>query len=215
MPWIHSVSRFLLLLVSSSILVLIAALAWSTPAQIESNKKQLDLAALSTLIDPSEYDNNLLDDVIELSPRHSSADFVKLELLGLQRERLAYIATLEDEVVYVIVPATAEDGFNGLVDLLVAMDMFGRIKAVRVVRTENAESLYGGLSIIPSQWITLFANNTFRDIQRLSSTKIPADKEYDLFVGASVTPKTVSAKIYDTLIFFQSNRIAFINKAEG
>lgn len=212
-PWMPSVRRFLLPSVSLSILILIAAFAWSTQALIESNKKQLDLAALSTIIASSDYDNNLLDDVILLSPQSNGSDFVKLELLGLQRERLAYIATLAGEVVYVIVPATAEDGFNGTVDLLVAMDMFGRIKSVRVVRTVGAESLYGGLSIIPSQWITLFANNTFRDIQRLSWTKITADKEYDLFVGASVTPKTVSAKIYDTLIFFQSNRIAFISKA--
>jgi electron transport complex protein RnfG len=205
--------RFLVPSVALGIVVLIGSFAWTTQALIEGNRKQLDLAALESLIDPIEHDNCLLDDVIVLSPRISGSNFVKLELLGLRRDRLAYLAKREGEVVYAIVPATAEDGFNGYVDLLVALDMFGRIKAVRVVQNSTSNSLYGELRIIPSKWISLFANNTFRDIQRLSWSKISAENEYDLFVGASVTPKTVSAKVYDTLIFFQSNRMEFITKA--
>ena len=206
-------SRYLLPLVAFGMLMLIAALAWSAHGRIENTNKLLDLAALNAIIPSADYDNNLIESVIPLSPRSTESAFVKLELLGLQRERLSYVATKEGKVVYVIVPATAEDGFNGFVDLLVALDMFGRIKSVKVVRAIESNELYGSLRIIPSKWITLFADNTFRDIQRLSWTKISPDSEYDLFVGASVTPKTVSAKIYDTLIFFQSNRMAFINMA--
>ena len=206
-------SRFLLPSVALSTIALLGGLAWATQAIIESNRKTLDLAALETILDPSDYDNSLIDDTVVLSPGSASSDFVKLELLGLQRDRLAYLAKRDNEVVYVVVPATAEDGFNGYVDLLVVLDMFGRIKSVKVVREAGGQSLYGQLRIIPSKWISLFADNTFRDIQRLSWAKISAENEYDLFVGASITPKTVSAKIYDTLIFFQSNRIAFLNKA--
>jgi hypothetical protein len=79
-----------------------------------------------------------------------------------------------------------------------------------VVQAMPSSGLYGMLRIIESQWMTLFEGNTFRDIQRLSWKTIPADNEHALFVGASVTPKTVSAKIYDVLIFFQSNWIAFL-----
>ncbi len=207
--------RFLLPFVILGIVVLIGGFAWTSQGLIDSNRKQLDVAALESLIDPVEHDNSLIDDAIVLSPASSGSDFVKLELLGLRRDRLAYLAKREGEVVYVVVPATAEDGFNGYVDLLVALDMFGRIKAVRVVQNPATNSLYGELRIIPSQWISLFANNTFRDIQRLSWSKISANNEYDLFVGASITPKTVSAKVYDTLVFFQSNRIEFINKAKN
>lgn len=203
-------SRFLIPCVALSIIGFIGFFAWTAQALIESNQKQLDLAALSEVLDPSEYDNDLLDDAVLLSPHGSNSNFFKLEQLGLQRDRLAYIAKRNNEVVYVIVPATAEDGFNGYVDLLIALDMFGRIKSVRVVQSRQTDAKYGVLSIIPSQWITLFAGNTFRGIQRLSWSAIAADNEYDLFVGASVTPKTVSSKIYDALVFFQSNRIAFI-----
>jgi Na+-translocating ferredoxin:NAD+ oxidoreductase subunit G len=209
------VSRFLLPLFAFSFLLLLGVVTWSAQGLIETKHKQLDQAALNQVLDPSDYDNNLLDDVVLMSVKSGNSDFVKLDLLGLTRERLAFIAKQNGEVAYVIVPATASDGFNGYVDLLVALDMFGRIKSVRVVRTVRSDSLYGTLSIIPSSWLTLFEDKTFRDILRLSWSKIPADNEYDLFVGASVTPKTVSAKVYDALIFFQSNRVAFIQLASS
>lgn len=208
-------SRFLLPLFAFSFLLLLGVVTWSAQGLIETKHKQLDQAALNQVLDPSDYDNNLLDDVVLMSVKSGNSDFVKLDLLGLTRERLAFIAKQNGEVAYVIVPATASDGFNGYVDLLVALDMFGRIKSVRVVRTVRSDSLYGTLSIIPSSWLTLFEDKTFRDILRLSWSKIPADNEYDLFVGASVTPKTVSAKVYDALIFFQSNRVAFIQLASS
>ena len=44
-----------------------------------------------------------------------------------------------------------------------------------------------------------------REIRRLSWQIIDADNEYAKFVGASITPKTVSGRIYDALVFGQSN----------
>lgn len=189
--------------------VVLIASVLSQP-QISLNQKLLDRVALSELLPNGSYDNDPLEDMIVLPRTAENELWVNLELLGLRRERLAYIAKFQGEVKVVVLPATAEDGFNGYVDLLVAIDMFGRLQAVRVIEESKSSASYGTLEIIQSTWIKLFAGNTFRDIRRLSWQSISADNEYDLFVGASVTPKTVSAKIYDTLIFFQSNRIAFI-----
>lgn len=191
-------------------LALVLATAALTHTQISFNRKQLDRQALAELLPPGSFDNDPLADVVVLPSNLSAVPWVQLELLGLRRDRLAYIAKSADETVAVVVPATAEDGFNGYVDLLVAVDMFGRLQAVRVIEQAETPALFGVLQVIESSWIKLFSGNTFRDIQRLSWQTISAENEYDLFVGASVTPKTVSAKIYDTLIFFQSNRIAFI-----
>jgi Na+-translocating ferredoxin:NAD+ oxidoreductase RnfG subunit len=52
---------------------------------------------------------------------------VRLNSLGLRHDRLAYLAKSKGELTMVIIPATAQDGLNGEVDLLVAIDMFGRI----------------------------------------------------------------------------------------
>jgi Na+-translocating ferredoxin:NAD+ oxidoreductase RnfG subunit len=50
----------------------------------------------------------------------------------------------------VIIPAGAQDGFNREVDLLVAIDMFGRVQRARVLQDMLSSGLYGMLRIIAS-----------------------------------------------------------------
>jgi len=135
---------------------------------------------------------------------------INTELLGLRQDRLAYLAKSADEVLAIIAPATAEDGFNGFVDLLVAVDMTGRIVAARVIRDLETNQMRGIVDVIESQWMKEFDGNAMRDIRRISWQTIEPDSEYDQFVGASVTPKSVSDRLYDTLVFVQSNRIALM-----
>ena len=85
--------------------------------------------------------------------------------------------------------------------------MFGRISAARVIEDIDSRQLFGVLDAIDSKWINGFAGNSMRDIERLSLQLISAENEYDLFVGASITPKSVANQIYDALVFYKSNRI--------
>ena len=55
-----------------------------------------------------------------------------------------------------------------------------------------------------------YDNDLLQDILGINWQTLSADNEYDQFVGASITPKTVSDRIYDALVFFQSNRIALM-----
>ena len=71
-----------------------------------------------------------------------------LLLLNLQRDRLAYRARRGEEVIAVAVPASADDGFNGTIELLVSMDMFGRIGAARVIEDLDSDELYGVVDVI-------------------------------------------------------------------
>lgn len=198
-----------LILLTVSLLLLLSVV---TRDSIEVNRKQHDRLVLEQLLGEVSYDNDLLEDAITLSLDQDDNPWIKPELLGLRQDRLAYLVKSQGEVTSVVVPATADDGFNGQVDLLIAIDMYGRIQGVDVIQAYGGTETYGVLELIESQWLTLFSGSTFRDIQRLSWQTIAADNEYDLFVGASVTPKTVSAKIYDALIFFQSNRMAFVQR---
>ncbi|MSR12005.1 MAG: FMN-binding protein [Gammaproteobacteria bacterium] len=135
---------------------------------------------------------------------------LNLHLLELRRDRYAYLAKKAGEVVAIAIPATAEDGFNGTIDLLVVIDMFGRISAARVIEDIDLHSLYGVIDVIESTWMQHLAGNAMRDIRRISWQRIEADNEYDQFVGASITPKAVADRIYNAMVFFQSNRIALM-----
>ena len=71
-------------------------------------------------------------------------------------------------------------------------------------------SLYGVIDVIESSWMQGFTGISMRDVRRVSWQKITPENEYDQFVGASITPKAVADRIYNVLVFFQSNRIALM-----
>ena len=170
-------------------------------------RQEFDRRNLYQFFEAGSYDNDLVLDSYLLSPVTGQAKLSNVHLLNLDRDRLAYIARKDGRAVAVAVPASAEDGFNGKIDLLIAVDMFGRISAARVIEDIDYEQLFGVVDVIDSKWMNGFAGNSMRDILRLSWQPITAENEYDQFVGASITPKSVANQIYDALVFYQSNRI--------
>ena len=197
------------------LILLLSVLSFTSSNAVLKGKQEFDRRNLYQFFEEGSYDNDLLLDTFLIPASSDHEQLFNLHLLNLQRDRLAYIAKDGDGVVAIAVPATADDGFNGHVELLVAITMFGRISAARVIDDLNSNELYGVVDVIQSQWMKQFTGNTMRDILGTSWKKVSADNEYDQFVGASVTPKTVSQQIYDTLVFFQSNRIALMAGESG
>ena len=193
-----------------AIFVLLGALNLLTGAGLLEARQEFDRRNLYQFFEAGSFDNDLVLDSYLLPAVAEHEKLSNLHLLNLDRDRLAYIARKEGKAVAVAVPASAEDGFNGKIDLLIAVDMFGRISAARVIEDIDAEQLFGVVDVIDSKWMNGFAENSMRDILRLSWQPITAENEYDQFVGASITPKSVANQIYDALVFYQSNRIELI-----
>lgn len=193
-----------------AIFVLLGALNLLTGAGLLEARQEFDRRNLYQFFEAGSFDNDLVLNSYLLPAVAEHEKLSNLHLLNLNRDRLAYIARKEGKAMAVAVPASAEDGFNGKIDLLIAVDMFGRISAARVIEDIDAEQLFGVVDVIDSKWMNGFAGNSMRDILRLSWQPITAENEYDQFVGASITPKSVANQIYDALVFYQSNRIELI-----
>ncbi|PCJ28685.1 MAG: hypothetical protein COA96_00445 [SAR86 cluster bacterium] len=202
-------------LIGVAVLMVLFLLNITSRDDVQAARQEFDRKNLYQFFDDESFDNDLLLNTFLIPAGVQHEELTSLHLLNLSRDRLAYIAKKDGKVVAVAVPATAEDGFNGTIDLLVSVDMFGRISAARVIKDLNSNELYGVVDVIESQWMKEFSGNSMRDIQRISWQTISAENEYDQFVGASVTPKTVADRIYDTLVFVQSNRIALISGGGG
>ena len=203
-------------------LVLVAVLAACTLAyrsmagDVLQARQEFDRRNLFKVITPDLFDNDLVVDTFLLRAGDSQDNVVNIDLLGLRRDRYAYIARQDGQATAVLVPATVPDGFNGYVDLLVAVNMMGRIVAVRVIEDIDSPDMYGVVNVINSEWIKSFSGNAMSDMRRLSwSTVDPVPGEYDQFVGASLTPKNVANKVYDALIFFQSNRMVLMQEGSA
>lgn len=203
------------IVVLAAFFALLGALNLVVTDKLLEVRQEFDRGNLYQFFEADSFDNDLILDSYLLSADAVEGKLSNLHLLNLDRDRLAYIARKDGQAVAVAVPAIAEDGFNGKIDLLVAVDMFGRISAARVIEDINSDQLFGVVDVIDSKWMNEFAGNSMRDILRLSWQPITAENEYDQFVGASVTPKSVANQIYDALVFYQSNRIELIQGGES
>lgn len=195
----------LLLVLSATILLVGKSLAFT----IDHRGRAYDIGVLAALL--PEHFSSEDPSLSFLVMNTGSEEYRNVELLGLRQSRLAYQVQAPGLATVTILPVTAEDGFNGSIDLLVAVNDFGRIAAVAVVddiEISVHSRLHGQLQGVESQWIKRFATKTMREVKQLSWQKIPAHREYDQFVGASITPNLVASRIYDSLVFYQSNRIA-------
>lgn len=193
-----------------SLLGVLLLFNWLVAERIQASKQQFDRVNLDQFFRSVGYDNDLALDTYLIPAHAPHPQLINTGLLGLARDRYAYLARQQGEVVAIAVPATAEDGFNGTIDLLVAIDMYGRITAARVIEDIDSDARVGVVDVIDSAWMQLFTGNAMRDIRRLSWQTITAENEYDQFVGASITPKAVADRIYNAMVFFQSNRIALM-----
>lgn len=196
--------------ISIAAFVLLLLMALLSRESVLATRQNFDQRILTTLF--SDFRGDTAHSFHPyLIRRGENSILANTELLGLIRDRYAYLVVSDEEVVAAAIPATTDDGFNGTIDLLVAIDMFGRVHAARVLEDLDSNESYGSLDVIQSQWMENFSGSSMRDIQGISWQPIEDENEYDQFVGASITPRAVADRIYDALVFFQSNRIAFIN----
>lgn len=179
-------------------------------ASLQAAKHEYDRKNLIAMLGDDLIDNDPVADALLIRAETGTQNLVSPQWLGLRRDRLAYIGKQGDEVVLIALPFTVDDGFNGILDLLVAFDMRGEIVAARVVAEPLHSELTGALTFLESRWMRNFSGMGSRDLRRPSWQGIAADDGVDQFVGASITPKAVAAGMYDALLFFQSNRMILI-----
>ena len=109
----------------------------------QNRRVEFDRQNLQQFFEADSFDNDVVLDTYLIPARKADSSLVNLDLLGLNRDRFAYRARRNGEVFAVAVPASADDGFNGTVDILVSIDMFGRIGAARVVSDISSDEFYG------------------------------------------------------------------------
>ena len=99
-----------------------------TADRIAYNIKAAEARALNEILPASSYDNDLLNDTMNVDARFNQ------QLLGpLPDSALIYRARNNGEVNAVILPAVAPDGYTAEVDLIVGVKADGTLAGVRVV----------------------------------------------------------------------------------
>ena len=109
------------------------------------------------------------------------------------------------EVVGVILPATARDGYSGDIRLLVGVDKAGKLAGVRVLNHRETPGLGDKIELKKSDWVLSFNGRSLQDPTPENWAVTKDGGEFDAFTGATVTPRAVVESVRDTLRFTDEN----------
>jgi Na+-translocating ferredoxin:NAD+ oxidoreductase subunit G len=176
----------------------IVALSYDlTKNQIADNQKQTLLKQLNALISTDLYDNDLLNDKIEITDK---------ENLGTTMPVSFYRARKQNQPQAIVFMPVAPDGYGGSIQLLVGITIEGTLLGVRVVSHQETPGLGDLIEEKRSTWIYSF-NGFSLEYPPLEKWNVKKDGGiFDQFTGATITPRAIVKAVKKSLVFFQNKR---------
>jgi electron transport complex protein RnfG len=179
----------------------IAATQVMTADRIAYNIKAAEARALNQILPASSYDNDLLNDTMDVDSRFNQ------QLLGpLADNALIYRARNNGLVSAVILPAIAPDGYTTNIDLIVGINRDGSLAGVRVVAHRETPGLGDKIDTRKSDWILSFANKSLNNPTSEQWAVKKDGGDFDQFTGATITPRAVVRAVKRALMFFDMHK---------
>lgn len=174
-----------------------------TADRIAMNQRAALLRNLHTLVTPSMHSNDIFNDVIYVTNK---------ELLGSKKPVAIYRARQDTNNVAAIINSVAPEGYNGDIQLLVAIKADGQLAGVRVTQHQETPGLGDSIEADRSDWIHSFDNKSLQNPGK-DKWKVKRDGgEFDQFTGATISPRAIVKAVYNTLTYFQQNQEMIFDK---
>jgi len=168
----------------------------ATKNRIEVQHQEHLLNILHSIITPERLNNDIYQDCLTIT---NSA-------LGTLTPQTVYRARYDNKPIAAAITTIAPDGYNGNIELIVALNMNDTISGVRVLEHQETPGLGDKVERRKSPWILSF-----------NDKKIPAEKDsqwhvakdggmFDQFTGATITPRAVVKAVKKTARYFKQHK---------
>ncbi|UTA47001.1 electron transport complex subunit RsxG [Simiduia sp. 21SJ11W-1] len=169
-----------------------------TQAPIAEAERAAARKALLEILPPATHNNAMLEDTLPLTPEWQQA-------LNAKNDAVIYRARKDNDVVGVIIPATAPDGYSGNIHLIVGINKNLSVAGVRVVAHAETPGLGDKIETKKSDWILAF-NETSLDEPAANHWRVKKDGgHFDQFTGATITPRAVVRQVKQVIEFAERN----------
>jgi len=177
-----------------------------TKDEIKAQEQLQLLNTLHSIIDPSRYNNDITQDCVNLSSPligNSTND---------KKMQTAYIARQDNQAIAIAMTSTAPDGYNGNIELIIAINMDGSVSGVRVLKHQETPGLGDEVELRKSNWITTFTGKKLfsEKDNRWAVTK--DNGIFDQFTGATITPRAVVKAVKKALLYFKDNKGSLLTR---
>jgi len=160
----------------------------ATKDKIADNEYQALLQSLQAVISNNSYDNNLVQDVIQL------------------HNKTIYRARKSGKPIAVLIISQTNHGYNGAIRLLIAINTQSKILGVRVLNHTETPGLGDKIELKKSDWVLSFTNKSLVSINSSQWAVKHDGGEFDQFTGATITPRAIVNEVKQTALFFQAHQ---------
>jgi Na+-translocating ferredoxin:NAD+ oxidoreductase subunit G len=172
-------SALMLAAIGLSAALILAGLDQVTRDRISLEQERRALAALTQLLPEEEFDNELVNDWIELP------------VAGLASPARVYRARRDQLPVALIIDLVTARGYSGDIRLLVAVDPDGQVIGVRVLEHRETPGLGDRIEQRRSDWIEQFRGRSLLDPPTEDWAPDRRGGKFDTMTNATITASAV------------------------
>lgn len=166
-----------------------------TAGRIETQRQALANRTLLEVLPTGLYDNQPLAHPVLTAP----VTLAHSILLG------GYLATRNGQPSAVLLRSQAP-GYEGSIELLVAIDPQGRLLGVKTLRQAETPGLGAAIAGWPNTWMQVFTGKS-RQAPDDSGWALKKDQgQFDQLAGATVTSRAVLQAVHDALRYFDEHK---------
>jgi Na+-translocating ferredoxin:NAD+ oxidoreductase subunit G len=187
----------IIIVTAAALAAVVSIVASATKDRIERNEQAWLQQRLDALIAPPLHDNDLLmDRIVVTSP----------DMLGTNTPVTIFRARLQGKPVAAVIYTIAPDGYQGPIEMLVAIGFDGTLIGVQIVRHRETQGLGDQFENRRADWLRNFKGLSLSNPpqQRWSVRKDGGD--FDEFTGATITPRAIVRATRRALEFYGSQR---------
>ncbi len=177
----------------------------ATRGQIAKQEQQQLLSILHSIIKPESLNNDMYQDCLTIID----------PLLGNLTEHTVYLAKFDQQPVAAAITTTAPDGYNGNIELIVAINIDNSISGVRALKHQETPGLGDKIEIRKSAWISSF---TGKKVTNEDDEQWQVNKDggmFDQFTGATITPRAVVKAVKKTALYFAKHKQDLFSKTSS
>lgn len=176
---------------------LLAGIHELTEDRITRQEQQKLIAILHQLFPENSYNNDIFGSCVLVEDH---------EYLGRDSLVPMYIARKDGDKIAIAIEATAPDGYNGSIHLIVGVWKDGSVSGVRVLGHTETPGLGDKIDLKRSDWILSF-NDRASDGEKDPAWEVKkSGGVFDAFTGATITPRAVVKAVHNVLLFTEANR---------
>lgn len=179
-----------------------------TRQDIEQNQREYEARLLLTLLP----DTANAEQVLSSAQTYLDAGINNTTLLNVAATE-SFFQLIDDTgtVSDIILSVEAPDAYTEAIRMIVGINQTGRITGVRVTRHKETPGLGDQIELEKSPWILSF-NQTRLNEPEADGWRVKKDGgEFDQMTGATITPRAVVKAVYQSLLFFESNKATLLN----